>query len=294
MLKSNFTIPLQYTSALWFASPFGVCTLCTLPPIIMEGPLETKHMFQDPIFHFHDYGRKSSNFSKVFLGRHCCKQLSWLRGLEPNDQRGEDFWGTSGCPLSSLWQPQLRAASGLDGARLARNACRSCLCNTVKIMARIFFYLVVCGCERKKSLWLLTYSGHPCSWVADHTLYGFTWLRWLSMPRSVSLGSLRKMKALSIQLDGRVDGCVSILAWLVFVGYHPGSVQAGRLFRNTWCKWSPLTRLNRCDDHSCKPWHSFCWQLGCGLPKLRCKKCPSPVHPPGFLGFSATAATVTC
>lgn len=143
------------------------------------------------------------------------------------------------------------------------------------------------------SLLLLTYSGHSCSWVADHTLYGFTWLRWLNMPRSASLGSLRKMKALSIFLANLME------EWMMrfnsgMIGYHLGSVQAGRRFRNMWCKWSPLTRLNRCDDHSCKPWHLFCLQLACGLPKLRCKKYPSLVHPPGFLGFSATAATVTC
>ena len=39
---------------------------CTLPPIIMVqwkiAYLETKHIFQDPIFHFHDYGRKCISY----------------------------------------------------------------------------------------------------------------------------------------------------------------------------------------------------------------------------------------
>ena len=44
-----------------------------LPPIIMEvdnSPFGDKsHIFQDPIFHFHDYGRKGKKYRNFFVHR---------------------------------------------------------------------------------------------------------------------------------------------------------------------------------------------------------------------------------
>ena len=85
----------------------------TLPPIIMEvenGPLETKVIFQAPIFHFHDYGRKGTvpavytSPCKLLCLLTCCLFLGWggvrlTMKLHPRSSPKVGSW-ESGCSLS--------------------------------------------------------------------------------------------------------------------------------------------------------------------------------------------------
>ena len=85
----------------------------TLPPIIMEvenGPLETKVIFQAPIFHFHDYGRKGTvpavytSPCTLLCLLTCCLFLGWggvrlTMKLHPRSSSKVGSW-ESGCSLS--------------------------------------------------------------------------------------------------------------------------------------------------------------------------------------------------